>query len=45
MPGQTIDTLFDERRPLYGKYADFTVSTAGVTPDQAVTAVLRQLKS
>ncbi|MBC2710078.1 MAG: shikimate kinase [Desulfosarcina sp.] len=43
MPGQTIDMLYDERRPLYEKYADITVSTAGVTPDQVVTAVLRQL--
>ena len=43
MPGQTIDMLYDERRPLYGKYADITVSTAGATPDQVVTAVLRQL--
>jgi shikimate kinase len=40
MPGQTIEMLFDERQPLYEKYADITVSTAGVTPDQVVTAVL-----
>ena len=43
MPGQTIEMLFKERQPLYGKYADITVSTAGVTPDQVVAAVLRQL--
>jgi shikimate kinase len=43
MPGQTIDMLYNERRPLYEKFADITVSTAGVTPDQVVTAVLRQL--
>lgn len=43
MPGQSIDMLYSERLPLYQRYADITVSTAGVTPDQVVTAVLRQL--
>ena len=43
MPGQTIDMLYDERCPLYERFADITVSTAGVTPDQVVTQVLRQL--
>ncbi len=42
-PGQTIDMLYAERRPLYEQYADITVSTAGVTPDQVVTTVLGQL--
>lgn len=43
MPGQTIDMLYDERCPLYERYADITVSTAGVTPDEVVKTVLRQL--
>ena len=43
MPGQSIDMLYAERLPLYHRYADITVYTAGVTPDQVVTAVLRQL--
>jgi shikimate kinase len=43
MPGQTIDMLFNERTPLYRKFADVTVSTAGVTPDQVVTAILKHL--
>lgn len=43
MPGQTIDMLYGERCPLYERFADITVSTAGVTPDQVVTQVLRQL--
>lgn len=43
MPGQTIDMLYGERRPLYEHCADITVSTAGGTPDQVVTAVLQQL--
>jgi shikimate kinase len=43
MPGQSIAMLFDERCPLYERFADIIVSTAGVTPDQVVTQVLRQL--
>jgi shikimate kinase len=43
MPGQSIDMLYAERLPLYRRYADITVSTAGVTPDHVVTAVLHQL--
>ena len=43
LPGQSIDMLYAERLPLYRRYANITVSTAGVTPDQVVAAVLRQL--
>lgn len=43
MPGQTIDMLYDERCPLYERFADMTISTAGVTPDRVVAQVLRQL--
>ncbi|MDX2452934.1 shikimate kinase [Desulfosarcina sp.] len=43
MPGQTIDMLYDERCPLYKRFADITVSTSGVTPDRVVAQVLRQL--
>lgn len=43
LPGQTIGSLYDQRCPLYEHFADITVSTAGVTPDQVVTAILRQL--
>jgi shikimate kinase len=44
LPGQTIDMLYHERTPLYASYADTAVSTAGVTPDQAVTAILERLR-
>ncbi len=43
MPGQTIDMLYGERCPLYERFADITVSTAGASPDQMVSQVLRQL--
>jgi shikimate kinase len=39
-PGQTIEGLFAERRPLYLRYADATVVTDGLTPDQVVGKVL-----
>lgn len=39
-PGQTIESLYAERRPLYLKYADATVATDGLTPDQVVGRVL-----
>lgn len=44
MPGQTIDMLYEERRPLYEKYADIVVSTAGMIPDQVVALVLRGIQ-
>ena len=43
LPGQTIEMLYRERCPLYERHADLIVSTAGVTPDQVVSAVMRQV--
>ena len=43
MPGQTIDMLYEERGPLYEKYADIAVSTAAMTPDQVVALILDSL--
>jgi shikimate kinase len=42
-PGQTVETLYAERRPLYRKYADLTVATDGQTPDQVVGRILSAL--
>lgn len=39
-PGQTVESLYAERRPLYRRYADVTVSTDDLTPDQVVGRVL-----
>jgi shikimate kinase len=39
-PGQTIESLYAERRPLYLQHADATVATDGLTPDQVVARVL-----
>jgi shikimate kinase len=42
-PGQTIESLYADRRPLYLRYADITVTTDGLTPDQVVGRVLKAL--
>lgn len=39
-PGQTLENLYAERRPLYLSYSDATVDTDGLTPDQVVGRVL-----
>ena len=35
-PDRTLADLYAERKPLYLKYADQTLATDGLTPDQAV---------
>ena len=35
-PGLTLDELYAERQPLYAKYADVTIKTDGLSPDQVV---------
>lgn len=42
MPGQTIDMLYEERRPLYETYADIIIPTDGMTADQVVSRVLQE---
>jgi shikimate kinase len=42
-PGQTIESLYAARRPLYLHYADATVGTDGLTPDQVVGRILQIL--
>jgi len=42
-PGQTIEGLFAERRPLYLRYADATIATDDLLPDQVVGRVLQFL--
>ncbi|MDM8515256.1 shikimate kinase [Desulfobacterales bacterium HSG16] len=33
-PGQDIDMLYEERHPLYMRWADFTLDCRGLSPDQ-----------
>jgi shikimate kinase len=44
-PGKTIDLLYEERLPLYKKYADFTVDCTGKTHEGIVGEIIRRLKS
>ena len=40
-PGQTIDDLYNERTPLYKKYADVTILCDGEAYPQYQSAVIR----
>ncbi len=42
-PGQTLDQLYAERRPLYQRYAQITVDCTHCTPEVAVRKVLAEL--
>lgn len=42
--GQTLKDLFDERIPLYEKYADITVDTSGKDVRESVFLIMDQLK-
>ena len=43
-PGLTFEALYAERQALYLKYADITVKTDGLTPDQVVWESVEKLK-
>ena len=40
-PGQTFEDLYEERCPLYEKYADVTIDTDGLTP----ASICREIKA
>ena len=42
-PGQKLDDLYAERQPLYLKYADVTIVTDGMPPDQVVSGIINLL--
>ena len=44
-PGRDLSDLYAERHPLYLKYADQTVATDTLTPDQVVKKILALLNS
>lgn len=43
-PGQKLGDLYAERKPLYAKYADITIATDGLFPDQVVGQIIQLLK-
>lgn len=40
---KTLRQLYDERRPLYQKYADIRINTVGLTPDKIVSIIKANL--
>lgn len=44
-PGQTLRDVYDQRAPLYARYADLTVEVDGQTLDRTLAAVREALSS
>jgi shikimate kinase len=42
--GQTIRSLYDQRQPLYRKYAQLTIDCTGKTHDQIVTEIVQAIE-
>jgi shikimate kinase len=42
-PGQTLESLFDERQTLYKRYADITIDCLNFSPEDCVEAIITQL--
>ena len=38
-PGQTIESLYRERHPLYMQHADMTVASGNLTPSQVLNRI------
>lgn len=43
-PGQSLESIFSLRRPLYEKYADMILDAAGKTVEQLVAEIIGRLK-
>lgn len=43
VPGQSIETLYRERHPLYMKYADITVDCTDMKPNEVIEKLLEHL--
>ena len=41
--GTTLAELFEERSPLYEKYADITLDCSNLTPEQCIEKLLEQM--
>jgi shikimate kinase len=42
-PGQSLESLFEERLPLYQRYADVSIDCGGATHEEAIEKILRTL--
>lgn len=43
-PGQTLEDLLHERAPLYDRYADVTIESGGLEPDEVSRAIVDALR-
>ncbi|WP_034633727.1 homoserine kinase [Maridesulfovibrio bastinii] len=43
IPGQTVENLYEERQPLYSRYADFTVQTDKYSPEDCAEKIWQWL--
>lgn len=43
-PGQSLESLFEERMALYRRYADITINCNEIYPEQCVESILQVLK-
>ncbi len=41
--GQTLNSLYNERAPLYEKYADVTVECDGLSPEECVDLIIEKI--
>ena len=41
--GQSLDSLYNERAPLYEAYADITIESGGITPEECVDLIIEKL--
>ena len=41
--GQSLDSLYNERAPLYEKYADITIECDGLSPEECVDLIINKL--
>ena len=41
--GQTLDSLYNERAPLYEKYADITIECGGLSPEECVDLIIEKI--
>ncbi|MBI9084973.1 MAG: shikimate kinase [Desulfobacterales bacterium] len=44
-PGQDLSGLYEERAPLYGRYAQITVDCDGLTPDHVVGVIIAAINA
>ena len=41
--GQSLDSLYNERAPLYAEYADITIECDGLSPEECVDLIINKL--